>query len=178
MIELKERILALEHRIKKMEKGKKSMEVQQLHREKEMGKVIEDGESEYAQQITRIKAEYTIIDKKTKEVDDALERKSTTLHESNKRMATLKEDLKKHTDEATGQGINLDLDPALSAQAKGVSARFAELEAKKAAILKTVNLIKTRHSVTLGEYVAKKTAMQKQVSTIAESLQTRNEYTS
>jgi len=171
LLDLKERIVALNHRIKKMGKNKKNLEVEQGLREKKMGKVIDDGEPEMLQEINQIKTERAMTEKKMKEVDDTLEKRSSALHDHATRLENAKNEWKKMTEEGTKQGVRIE---AVSVDKDPTSAHGV-LQANKAGLVKTINLLKTRYNVTLGEYAQKKTAMQKQISAVAESLQAKNE---
>ncbi len=176
MHDLKERLLALDVRIRKTEKSKKSMEVAQIHREKQIEQVIEDGEPQRLQEINQLRTEYAIAEKKTKELDEVLEKRAETLHDQNAHMTSTKETWKNLAEEATVYGISVEVDVAKTQREKGVAGRVAELQARKAALVKTINLVRTRHSVTLGDYMQKKTAMQKQLTEIAATFQAKNEY--
>jgi len=174
--ELKERIIALSHRIKKAGKSKKSMEIEQLLREKRMEKTIEDGQSEFLSEINQIKSEESIIEKKHLDIDAEISKNTENLSEQNKKLAEVKEKFLKMCEEAKKYGIDPDLLGELSKEEKEKLEKNEELFKKKDYLNKEINLIKTRSSVTLGDYIQKKTNLQKQLTVISKNLIEKNEY--
>lgn len=171
MEELKEKNITLTHRIKRMERSKKSMEVQQSHREKKMGKVIDVGESDIMQEIHRITAEIGNINKQITEADDILERRSKALHDHTSRLENAKSEWQKVENDAHSQGVELNVQLKKTNKEK-----FLELEEKKAALLKQVNLLKSRNTYSLSDYMQKKNSLQKMLTGTAQALQSKNEY--
>ncbi len=175
LLDLKERIISMDHRIKKAEKNKKTLETEQVRREKIIDKVIEDGEPELLQDINHLKTEAAIFEKKLREIDEVLERKSTSLSDLSTRLEALRGEWKKLSEAADKEGIKSDTVGG-TARTHELAVKYKTLLATKEGLVKTLNLVKTRYAVTLGDYVQKKGAMQKQVSAIAVSLQSKNEY--
>ncbi len=175
VLDLKERIVALNHRIKKMAKNKKTLEVEQIHREKRIGKVIDVGEPEQLQEINQLRTESVVIDKRTRELDENLCHRATALEDHSVRLDAGRGVWKRLCAEAEAAGIKLG---AQREDQKMTEAgeKTKTLEAARNGLRKAINLLKTRYNVTLGEYTQKKASAQKQLAALAESLQAKNEY--
>jgi len=174
LVDLKERIIALDLKIKKAGKNKKNLEVEQLLREKKIDKVIDVGEPEYAQEIGHIKTESNILDKKIRELDEALNRNSSTIEEIKQKTEEVKNQYKKLQETAEKEGINENINA--TAKTHDLDVKYRALQSAKESLTKTINLLKTRYTVTLGDYIQKKGNLQKNVSTAAVNVQSKNEY--
>ncbi len=176
--ELKERIVTLTHKIKKLEKSTKKMETNQKKKDKAILKK-EEIEPELSHDVTVLSAEAANLDQKLKEIDAKIEKQAGSLQEQSAKLATIKDQWRKIADEATSVGIDpfSAVASATSGSSKrGVAGTYDEFVGKKVALEKTVNLVKTRYTVTLGEYTQKKMGLQAQVTSMAESVQKKNEY--
>ncbi len=173
--ELKERTLALDERIKHLGKGQKKMEVAQLHREKRIHQVVAVGEPETLQDIQHAKSEYTTAEGRIQDLEAGLERGAGMIQDYNKKMGELSALFRKLEAEA----VELGIDPTVISR-KGktnpLEERMKQLEQTKAYLLKDTNLIKTRHHVSLFDFVSGKAVLQKRLSDVAEKIQKKNEY--
>jgi len=110
---------------------------------------------------------------KVKEVDLLMEKNGKSLTEMNTKMGELKGELKKLTDQAT----ELSIDPnGKSGGIKEVEEKFEVMAPKKEGLTKTLNLLKTRYNMTLGEYNQKNQKLQQELDEVAESVQAKNVY--
>ncbi len=175
ILELKERILAMDGRMKRLGKNQKRLEVDQFHREKKINRVIEVGESEMFQDIQKAKTEYTIAETRILELDGTLERGAETVQDHSKKMSELSALMKKLVAEAT----ELGLDPAVAMRQRDrvnpTEERFHRLQQAKDGLVKETTLIRTRHHVSLSDFLRKKSTLQKQLSVVAEKVQAKNE---
>ena len=172
LLDLKERLISLEHRIKKTGKNKKTLETEQVKREKIIDKVIEEGEPERLQEINHLKTEAAMFEKKLKEINEVLEKNGNSLTDMSQRMENAKSELKKLTDTADKQGVR---EPTETAKTHDLEVRYKNLFFMKENLMKGINLLKTRFHVTMGDYSQKKVNIQKQISSIAVTLHTKNE---
>eukprot|EP01022_Parablepharisma_sp_SALTPOND_P001031 TRINITY_DN105458_c0_g1_i1.p5 TRINITY_DN105458_c0_g1~~TRINITY_DN105458_c0_g1_i1.p5 ORF type:complete len:241 (-),score=51.13 TRINITY_DN105458_c0_g1_i1:1406-2128(-) len=171
--ELKERIVTLTHKMKKLEKRKKRMETNQKKKDKDIIKKVEI-EPELSQNVVLLTSEVSALDQKLKELDMKLGKNANSLQEQSAKLTAAKEHWKKVSEEATGLSIETGL--SKEENKSGKKTPYEEAAAKKAALEKTVNLLKTRYTVTLGEYTQKKIQLQNQVTNMAENIQRKNEY--
>lgn len=174
MVELQQRILALDLQAKKMIKSKKNMKSAQKLRERKLDQVIEDGEPEMLSIINKFASENTILDQKIKELDSKISKNTEVLQKQNSDMSTKKQENKIATDSAISIGIEpgiLERNPnALSA----IQAKIIEMDTKKATIEKRLNLVKTRYNVGQGEYKQKRAIIKKSLDKLADQVLEKN----
>jgi len=171
--ELKERNIALSHRIKKMERSKKTLEVEQSHREKKIGKVIDAGEPELLQEINRIRADITNTEKQIREVDAILERRSKALHDHQTRQDNANTEWQKIATDATTIGFDAK-NPPVPEMTK--NEKFKLLDEKRSALLKELNLLKSRNNYTLSDYMQRKMKFEKELTQLAQEMQGKTQY--
>ena len=170
--DLKQRILGLDVKIKKLGKNKKIMELSQKKTDDRFKKA-EDEEPELSLESTGLKKMVSTHLNKVKEVDLLMEKNGKSLTEMNTKMGELKGELKKLTDQAT----ELSIDPnGKSGGIKEVEEKFEVMAPKKEGLTKTLNLLKTRYNMTLGEYNQKTQKLQQELDEVAESVQAKNVY--
>ena len=174
LTDLKERVVAVNLKIKKLEKSKKKMEVNQKKKDKTITKK-EEAEPEISQAVNALTNEINALDQRTKEDEAKISKSASTLQDQSAKLNEAKEMWKKLSDEA----VPLSIDPnSLTSreEVKGTNKKYAELDAKKVGLEKTLQLVKTRCAVGLGEYTQKKVQLQSQVTVMADSIQKKNEY--
>jgi len=175
--ELKERIFALNQKVKKLEKSKHKMEVNQQKKDKVIIKKVEN-EPEISQALAELKNEVHNSDVKIKENDQKIDKNANSLQDQNAKMGVLKEQWKKLSDEATSLGIDPNkINEKEGSKTEKIDENSYEGKlAKKLALEKTLNLLKTRYTVNLGDYTQKKIQLQEKVTKMAENIQEKNEY--
>jgi chromosome segregation ATPase len=164
---LKQRILAIDVRIKKWEKHKKNMEYSQKKNEDLICR-SETEEPEVLHELAELKKSLYPVTAKLAETDASLEKHAKTLSELGGKLAETKE---KYYKMAAGSGISLGTE-----QISEISKRYEEIQTKKQGLEKTLNLIKTRHSVAGGEYAQKVGKLQQKLNEVAETVQGKREY--
>ena len=176
VIELKERLIAFDDRIRKMGKNKKKLEVAQIHREKKMHKVIEIGEPEMCQEIQKTKTEYTTMDKKAIDQDASLEKGAEMLKEYNKKMSELTSQFKKLETEATSLGMDVAAIVQGREKVDPLQEKHKTLEQAHSVLTKDINLIRTRHNVSFADFSKNKSRLHEKLSEVATKIQKKNEY--
>ena len=175
--DLKERIVSLAHRIKKVDKNKKSLEIDQLQRGKALTRVAEAGESEMVVQLNDLKNSYSVLDNKVKETDSELEKNASLLQDKSTKLAEAKSLWKRIAEEATGYELSPEaVLNNLQQAAEARQEKYAQLKGKIVMLDKNVTSLKTKYAVNMHEYQQKISTLQTQVTQRAELLQKKNEY--
>ena len=175
VIDLKERLIALDEKIRRMGKNKKQMELSQLHREKKINHVMQSGEPEMFRDIQKHKFETTVAEQKLQEVDTGLEKGSSMIQEYTKRLGETNSLYRKLESEAVALDIQVGSINKTKEKPTATGEMCRRLQLVKDSIAKEINLIKTRYSVTLADFSTKKLGLQKKVGEVAEKIQKKNE---
>lgn len=176
VINIKDRIAALDLKIHKAGKNKKKLEVAQFQREKQMNQVIENGEPELLRDIQKEKLELTLTEKKVAEQDSAIEKNSEMLQEYQKKQTELITNFKKLETDSKTLGIDANIINKPKGWVDPISTKYAKFVQRKENLIKEINLIKTRHNVTFADSGVERQKKQKKVSELAEKIQKKNEY--
>ncbi len=172
--DLKERLVSLTLKMKKLEKSKKHMEVAQKKKDKAI-LLKEEAEPETSQAVVELTAEMATLEQKAKEVDTKMAKQAAAIQDQYTKLCEGKQQWKTLAEEASG----MSLDPALATNKEstksGALARCDEAQAKKLALEKSIQLLKTRYAVNLGDYTQKKVQLQNQVNSMAETVLKKNE---
>eukprot|EP01022_Parablepharisma_sp_SALTPOND_P007871 TRINITY_DN1336_c0_g1_i1.p9 TRINITY_DN1336_c0_g1~~TRINITY_DN1336_c0_g1_i1.p9 ORF type:complete len:208 (+),score=35.84 TRINITY_DN1336_c0_g1_i1:2173-2796(+) len=166
--DLKQRILSLDLKIKKWEKHKKSMELSQKKNEHLINKA-ETEEPEISQELSTFKKSLAATNGKLQGIDSTLDKHAKTLADLGEKIAEMKDKSQKLSNEAVALGINV------GGAKSPASKKYEELTARKEPLAKTVNLLKTRYTMTLGEYNQKTGKLQQKVNEISELLKQKYE---
>eukprot|EP01022_Parablepharisma_sp_SALTPOND_P000801 TRINITY_DN105069_c3_g1_i1.p2 TRINITY_DN105069_c3_g1~~TRINITY_DN105069_c3_g1_i1.p2 ORF type:complete len:286 (+),score=56.68 TRINITY_DN105069_c3_g1_i1:424-1281(+) len=173
--ELKEKLIVLEQRIKKTDKSRKNLEIDQMHRSKALNRVADAGECEMFAEINNVKKDLTIVDKKMAEVGEEIEKNAGTLQEKHAKMLEAKTTYKRLIGEANGLGI-VDNDTNVQGDSKKIEEIYKKLSERKWTLKKNVNALKAKENVDLHDYAKKVDTLETQLTKLAVKLQTKNEY--
>ena len=169
---LKERIICLDEKIKKLKKGKKILEIDQLQREKRMDKVIEIGESDILAEIKKLKNDLTVICHKTLEVDKRLYKNNENIKELETKKQEFKKTLKKLGVESKAHGIDM----SKKGSSNEILNKCKLLEQQKKSLYKATILIRTRHNVSVSDFNKESNKLNSQIANMSEKIQKKNEY--
>eukprot|EP00826_Nyctotherus_ovalis_P032490 TRINITY_DN2618_c0_g2_i14.p2 TRINITY_DN2618_c0_g2~~TRINITY_DN2618_c0_g2_i14.p2 ORF type:complete len:251 (+),score=69.55 TRINITY_DN2618_c0_g2_i14:352-1104(+) len=172
-MQLKERILALEEKIKKGHRMKKSLEVAQLHREKLINQVIEVGESAVLMDIRKAKTDLAVYHNKLGEAEGAFNRNEDVIEEFRKKQVRLEAELKELKSNAKDMGINLSKPKK---RTNGNLKKYKKLEQRMEGLSKELNLVRTRYNLTVSEFASEKNKLHKRMARVNEEIQKKNEY--
>ena len=171
---LQEKIRIIDERIKKAKKNKKTMETAQLHREKQINKVIDNGESNVLMDIRKLRTDIGIYQQKDSEISLMLERYNNVDNEitdKRKQFYLVVKGLKK---EARELGIRVSKSKRqLLPQTKK---KYANLAKTKELLTKAVALIKTRSNISYSDFMVEKNKLQRKINELSISIQHKNEY--
>jgi hypothetical protein len=171
-IQLTERIMAIEDKIKKGRKGKKSMEVSQIHREKKMHKAIELGEPYLQREIEKYKADMMVLQIKVSDANMKIDKNANMLAafyaKKNNLSSSLKE-LEKTADHmGISNGTNKDTD-VLKVQEK-------KLKLKQENLMREVKMVKTKGNIVKNEFNTKTNDLNTAISSLSNKIEKKNEY--
>lgn len=176
--ELKERIVTLNHKEKRLEKRRKSMETAQKKKDTAIIKKEEE-EPEITQAVNALTKESVSLDDKLNECEAKIQKYVLAIQDQTAKLNEAQLHIKKLSDEGSALSINvkdvLDHEKDHKPASKHTD-KFTELELKKTGLEKTLTLLKTRYSVTLGEYNQKKHQLQNEVNELSLNLHKKNEY--
>lgn len=173
VLQLKERIVALDEKIRKGLKAKKSLEVAQLHREKQMHQVIEVGESAMLMDIRKAKTDLAVYHNKLGEAETAFNRNEDVIEEFRKKQVKLEADLKELKHNARDMGIKLSKPKK---RTNDSLKKYKRLEQRMESLSKEVNLVRTRYNLTVSEFASEKNKLHKKMAHVNEEIQKKNEY--
>jgi chromosome segregation ATPase len=168
--DLKQRLLSLDLKIKKITKHRKTIETAQKKNDKKLMKVDEE-EPELSQELNSLKKELAITEKKLHEQEATTAKQETTLQELETKAAEAKTSL----DKITGEAGELAIDTKAKKPGTG-NIKFEELEGKCKGLEKTLILYQKRSTMSSREYSQHKAERQIELDAIAAQLQAKNEY--
>ncbi len=170
LAELKEKIVTLTHKSKKLEKNRRHLEsVRKLQDRAALAETEPD-----LLPASGLSNELSALDDRMKEWDGKISRQAQTLQEQSAKLADVRAGWKHVSDDAIMQGV--DPNDRADGKARQKADPVSDLEAQRVAIEKTLNLLRTRHTVTSAEYAQKKAALQAQVNGVAVSVREKIEY--
>lgn len=174
LVDLKEKIISLEHRIKKAEKVKKTLETEQLKRERKIDKVLEAGEAQMAREVSQLKSESVVFTKKLRDIDVILERTDSAEPGLQAKVERLRRSWKELLEVAEKENVSLGLMEGNKGKRSGASKK--EFKAKQDSLKKMINSMKKKYTVAMSDYTQKKSAIQKEITSITEAFNKVNKY--
>lgn len=168
--------MTLDLRIKAISKKKKNIETTQHKRDIKITKAIEEEEPGLLHLISSGKKDKGIIDDKAKDTDEQLEKQKIALEKYETKISEANETWKKLSEEAQLLEIDISGIEGNTKKSSGEDKKYLDLETKKKSIESSLNLLKSRYTVTLGEYSQKKVHLQTEVEKMGESMKKKNEY--
>eukprot|EP00826_Nyctotherus_ovalis_P041633 TRINITY_DN422_c0_g1_i14.p1 TRINITY_DN422_c0_g1~~TRINITY_DN422_c0_g1_i14.p1 ORF type:complete len:640 (-),score=244.06 TRINITY_DN422_c0_g1_i14:139-2058(-) len=171
MKDLKERIVALDHRIKRAEKARKAAETEKMKTGWQFDKVIENGDAQVTRDVNQLRSELTLVTRKIKEIDAALEKKEVTDNEIQERTERLRQSLNELMDVAEKESIKRAVEPVRRKQA--IEDPKTE-QAKKESLKKVIIMMRKKYTMTLGDYALKKAVLQDKLEPLERALNNKN----
>jgi hypothetical protein len=189
MKKLKERLIALDLKIRKAEKANKLLESEKMKIDWRFENMLETGDSQITRDLNQVKSEGILINRKLKEIDAALakryklgidigtkvERVEKT--EKAENIEKLRKRWKKLLEIAEREGIKLsDMEQN---KGKEVGTKWdtkrKTLLTKKETLRRNIKAIKNKYTVTAKDYTKKVSEMQKKLTPLAETVKTKQE---
>ena len=164
--DLKERIIVIDDRVKRMKKGKKLLEVERLHRENRMNKIIEIGKSDILVDMNKIKNDITVYQTKNTNLDQALERKENLIQ----RLRTKIEKLN-----ITFNCLKTEISTyKKSIQTPSNLRYYSTLKQRTLVLTKEINLIQTRNNIAYKDLANERLRLEKQIAEIENKIDQKN----
>ncbi len=167
--DLRQRVLALDLRIKKMEKHRKGMELTQ----RKNASLIQHAENTLPEAELAGEKKLLVLDSaRLKEMDAEIDRQSGSMGE----FATVLDKTRSLHLRLSAEAKTLGIEVVPNPKSVALCAKIKGLEEKKAALGKTVALVKTRHHMALGDYCERTARLQLEARRVAAELQRKSEY--
>ncbi len=173
LIDLKERVLACSERMKKIDKSKKSLMVQQMQREKTLSRELEKDEAEQWAEVTTMQSQFAALETKAKELNALIQTRAQSLQDKAVRLVNAKCEWKTLQDDAKTFSIPTIM--SLTGAGSALQLKHDELRRKKSELVKNGELIAGRNKVSLHNSVDKVAQLKQQIGNLAERLQRKNE---
>lgn len=149
------------------------MEIAQLHREKQINQVIENGESTILMDMRKAKMDIGMYHNKLNEVDVALNRNEDVRQEFKKKQSKLEEEFKYLRDEANEMGVRLSKSKK---RPNDNVKRYNQLKEKTLVLKKELTLVRTRYNLTTSEFANERNELHKKMSLVTTEIQKKNKY--
>jgi len=164
--QLKEKLLVLDQRIKKIDKNRKILEKEQIS----LGKKLSENQTEYeiVSEINEFSTNIEITDKKLIEINQNIDKDAKILLDKNLKIAEQKLNLRKITDDANLLKIPLNSN-------ENSDSILSELIEKKNFLAKSIFSIKSKYSVDFNDYKQKIIKKQNEIQKIAQKLLKKNQ---
>jgi len=169
LADLKERVVSLSLKLKKMEKGNKKIEVNNWKKDN-------SDDLESLKQETAMGQDLQFIESKIKEQENKIFKQAETLKEQTCKLLDMRMAWKNVSEEGRAAGLEINDTIGLIQRGPKEEIKFSDSEIKRQSLEKTLNLLKTRYNVAAGEYAQKKMQLQAQINSVSEILQKKSEY--
>jgi len=149
------------------------MEIAQLHREKQINQVIENGESMALMDIRKAKTDIAVYYNKLGEIETALNRNEDVMQEFKNKQSKLEKEFNCLKDEAKKIGVKLSKPKK---RPNDNAKRYKKLEEKMSVVKKELTLLRTRYNLTAAEFANERNELHKKMSLVTTKIQQKNEY--
>ncbi len=161
--ELKEHMLALAQRIRRADRNRRALTLEQLQRGKELNRAAEPARASVE------KEELDSVHTKVQGLEAVLQKNAVVMQEKTARLGQEKARWHKLDEEARGMGI-------LESEKEGPEANYDRLMTIKTMIEKGINSIRTKRTVSAHDYAGEISELQTRLTGLTEMLHQKNEY--
>eukprot|EP00826_Nyctotherus_ovalis_P043270 TRINITY_DN4535_c0_g1_i23.p1 TRINITY_DN4535_c0_g1~~TRINITY_DN4535_c0_g1_i23.p1 ORF type:complete len:240 (+),score=64.95 TRINITY_DN4535_c0_g1_i23:708-1427(+) len=171
-LELTERILTVDAKIKKGKKGRKRLEVDQVRREKKLDKAIKLGEPYLQKEIDKYKIEISIMQGKVAKANARLDRNADKLRELSIRRSQGNSSLRELEKVAENVGVKENA----GKNSDPVKAKEKDLLLQQKNLMRDIRMINTKSYISKSEFKKKANTLNKEITEISDKIQKKNEY--
>ena len=168
--EVTERILALDEKIKKGTKSRKSMEIKQFQRGNQINKMLEKKESKYLTEINKLKEEINIAKRRINESEDKYNKKAEIMKEFDKKQNNMTKKSRILENQINRLGLSEDN------KSNHLNKKEEKLLQEKTNLSKKIKLIQTRAKLETKNFNDKRRQFENKIEKLDDDILKLNGY--